>query len=198
VTLQGALGYGPAIALQLSVLAILWWITGRASRPPPTRLLIAVGLDLTVRNAATLLFAGRPWGVISAYALWGSKLATMDGFDAHGWAYWTRPKLSGQLDQLISLDVTSMMNAAIVLGATCAAAFGGAFHPRAGGMRPWAGALLGGVAMGFGARLANGCNIGAYFSAISAGDLSGWVWVLLALGGSWFGVRLRPPFGLRA
>ena len=59
-----------------------------------------------------------------------------------------------------------------------------------------AGALLGGIAMGYGARLSNGCNIGAYFSAIAAGNLSGWAWMLLALAGSWLGVQLRPLFGL--
>ena len=50
--------------------------------------------------------------------------------------------------------------------------------------------------MGFGARLANGCNIGAYFSAVSVGNLSGWAWLLLAIAGSWLGIRLRPWFGL--
>ena len=50
--------------------------------------------------------------------------------------------------------------------------------------------------MGFGARLSNGCNIGAYFSAIAAGNLSGYAWVLLAIAGSWAGIRLRPLFGL--
>ena len=50
--------------------------------------------------------------------------------------------------------------------------------------------------MGFGARLSNGCNIGAYFSAIAVGNISGWAWALLALAGSWIGVQLRPLFGL--
>ena len=62
--------------------------------------------------------------------------------------------------------------------------------------RAWAGALLGGIAMGYGARLSNGCNIGAYFSAIAAGNLSGWAWMVLALAGSWIGVRMRPLFSL--
>ncbi len=197
--LQGLVGYGPAIVLQLGVLGLVWVIAGRGAKTPTSRLLIAGGLALAVLNAATLLLNGKPWGETSAFALWGSKLFTAFGVDAHGWAYWTRPGFNTQLDRPTSLDVTSMMDAAIVLGAVLAAALGGAFRPRwGGGARPWAGALLGGVAMGFGARLANGCNIGAYFSAIAAGNLSGWAWVVLALGGSWIGVRLRPWFGLEA
>ena len=50
--------------------------------------------------------------------------------------------------------------------------------------------------MGYGARLSNGCNIGAYFSAIAAGNLSGWAWMVLALAGSWIGVQFRPLFRL--
>jgi uncharacterized membrane protein YedE/YeeE len=50
--------------------------------------------------------------------------------------------------------------------------------------------------MGIGARLAGGCNIGAYLSGVSQGSLSGWAWGALALGGTFVGVRLRPLFGL--
>ena len=196
-SLQGLVGYGPAVALQLAVLGVVWLLAGRGSKMPTSRLLIAGGLSLALLNAATLLLAGKPWGETSAFALWGSKAFVALGVDAHQWAYWMRPGFNTQLDRPTSLDVTSMMDAAILLGAALAAAFAGAFRPRwGGGVRPWAGAILGGVAMGFGARLANGCNIGAYFSAIAAGNLSGWAWVLLALGGSWIGVQLRPWFGL--
>lgn len=196
-TLQGLVGFGPAIVLQLAVLGGVWLVAGRGSRQPTPRLLLAGGLALAVLNAATLLLAGKPWGETSAFALWGSKLVTAAGLDAHGWAYWLRPGFGAQLDRPVSLDITSMMDAAILLGAALAAAAAGAFNPRwGGGVRPWAGALLGGVAMGFGARLSNGCNIGAYFSAIAAGNLSGWAWVVLAIAGSWVGIRLRPLFGL--
>ncbi len=196
-TLQGLVGYGPALVLQLAVLALVWVVAGRSAKAPPPRLLLAGGLGLAALNATTLLLAGKPWGETSAFALWGSKLAMALGADVRHWAYWMRPGFATQFDGSLSLDTTSIMDAAIVLGAALAAASAGAFRLRlGGGARPWAAALLGGAAMGFGARLANGCNIGAYFSAISVGNLSGWAWVLLALAGSWGGVRLRPWFGL--
>jgi hypothetical protein len=50
--------------------------------------------------------------------------------------------------------------------------------------------------MGYGARLAFGCNIGAFFSGIASTSLHGWLWILCALPGTWVGVRLRPLFGL--
>jgi uncharacterized membrane protein YedE/YeeE len=198
-TLQGLVGFGPALALQLGVLGLVWLLAGRAAKMPPPRLLLTGGVGLAVLNAATLLLAGKPWGETSAFALWGSKLAASLGFDVAHWVYWTRPAFAAQLARPVSLDVTSVMDTAIILGAALAAASTGTFRARWGGnARAWTGALLGGIAMGYGARLANGCNIGAYFSAIAAGSLSGWAWLVLALAGSWIGVRLRPLFRLDA
>ena len=47
-----------------------------------------------------------------------------------------------------------------------------------------------------GARLAFGCNIGAFFSGVASTSLHGWLWIVCALAGTWIGVRLRPLFGL--
>ena len=90
-----------------------------------------------------------------------------------------------------------MMDLAIMLGALCAAALAGRFAPR--WRVPWpslAAALIGGLAIGYGARIAYGCNIGAFVSGVASGSLHGWLWLAAALPGSWLGVRLRPAFGL--
>ncbi len=207
-TAQGLVGYGPAVALQLAALALLWVLAGRFSpargsaaglraRLAAVPVLVWGGIGLAVLNAMTLVLSGKPWGETSAFALWGSKAAALFGMDAHGWAYWQRPGFAQQLDRTVLLDTTSVMDAAILLGAAMAAAAAGLFRPTlGGGSRAWLGALLGGMAMGYGARLSNGCNIGAYFSAIAAGNLSGWAWMALALAGSWIGVQLRPLFAL--
>jgi uncharacterized membrane protein YedE/YeeE len=50
--------------------------------------------------------------------------------------------------------------------------------------------------MGYGARLAYGCNIGALLGGTMSGSLHGWVWLAAALAGMWLGVKLRPKFGL--
>jgi uncharacterized membrane protein YedE/YeeE len=57
-------------------------------------------------------------------------------------------------------------------------------------------AVIGGLLLGYGARLAYGCNIGALFSGIASGSLHGWLWLAAALPGAVLGVRLRPVFGL--
>jgi hypothetical protein len=57
-------------------------------------------------------------------------------------------------------------------------------------------AVVGGLLLGYGARLAYGCNIGAYFSGIVSGSLHGWLWLAAAFAGNVIGTRLRPLFGL--
>ena len=58
------------------------------------------------------------------------------------------------------------------------------------------GYLIGGVLLGYGARIAYGCNIGAYFSGIASGSLHGWLWLVAAFAGNIAGTRLRPMFDL--
>ena len=89
------------------------------------------------------------------------------------------------------------MDLGIILGALIASALAGRFivH-RHVPLRIAAGAVLGGVLMGYGARIAFGCNIGSYFGGIASFSLHGWLWAVTALLGTVVGVRLRPLFGL--
>ena len=50
--------------------------------------------------------------------------------------------------------------------------------------------------MGYGARIAFGCNIGAFFSGVASTSLHGWLWIVFAVAGTGLGVRLRRLFGL--
>lgn len=55
-------------------------------------------------------------------------------------------------------------------------------------------AVLGGIIMGYGARLAFGCNIGAFFSGIISLSLSGWVFGASLLVGAFIGSKLLTKF----
>jgi hypothetical protein len=56
--------------------------------------------------------------------------------------------------------------------------------------------VIGGLLLGYGARVAYGCNIGAYFSGIASGSLHGWLWLPAAFAGNVVGTAFRPYFGL--
>jgi uncharacterized membrane protein YedE/YeeE len=89
------------------------------------------------------------------------------------------------------------MNFGIIVGALLAAALAGRFAPTWRiPLRSAGAAVIGGLLLGYGARLAYGCNIGAYFSGIASGSLHGWVWLIAAFSGNVIGTRLRPLFGL--
>ena len=57
-------------------------------------------------------------------------------------------------------------------------------------------AAVGGLLMGWGARLGFGCNIGAFVGGVASGSLHGWIWFGAALCGCTIGIKLRPLFGL--
>lgn len=57
-------------------------------------------------------------------------------------------------------------------------------------------ALAGGIMMGYGAKLASGCNIGAFFSAIPSFSLHGWFFGIFAFLGAGLGVKLIVRFVL--
>ena len=159
--------------------------------------LIAGALALAAVNVATLLLAGRPWGVTAAFALWGAKFLGGIGIDISHWAYWSRPGQLASLNGSLFDDITSVMNFGIMLGALMAASLAHKFSPSIRiPTRSLLAAVVGGLMLGYGARIAFGCNIGAYFGGISSTSLHGWLWFVAAFTGSSIGTRLRPWFGL--
>lgn len=164
------------------------WLTG----PWP---LLAGAVALALLNFATLALAGRPWGITSAFALWGAKGFEALGGDVSQWGYWQSSWNAAALEATLWRDITSVMNIGILLGALVAASLAGKFAPNFRiPARSVLAAVIGGLMLGYGARLAFGCNIGAYFSGIASGSLHGWVWLVAAFAGNMLGVRLRPLF----
>lgn len=151
---------------------------------------------LAVLNAATLAVNGSPWGITSGFALWGSKAAQALGIDVTQWTYWSGDKAAG-LHQSVFVDATSVMDFGIIVGAFVASAAGGLFIWKKIPGRLALGSLLGGLLMGYGARIAFGCNIGAYFSGIASFSLHGWLWMISAMAGTFVALYLMPLFGLK-
>ncbi|MFG6668763.1 YeeE/YedE family protein [Halomonas sp. HNIBRBA4712] len=157
--------------------------------------LLAGAVALALLNFATLALAGRPWGITSAFALWGAKVFEFIGGDVSQWGYWQSASNEAALEASIFSDITTVMNIGIMLGALAAAHLAGRFAPNFNiPIRSVIAAILGGLMLGYGARLAFGCNIGAYFSGIASGSLHGWIWMVAAFGGNMLGVKMRPLF----
>ena len=169
---------------------------GRAWKGPWP--LVAGALGLAGINIATLALSGRPWGITSALALWGSKVLAALGVNVAAWPYWQSAPNAAALRISVLSDITSVMDFGIILGALLAAGMAGRFAPvwRVSAKSALA-AILGGLMLGYGARIAYGCNIGAYFSGIASSSVHGWVWFAAAFAGNGIGTKMRPLFGLR-
>ncbi|MBP1949970.1 YeeE/YedE family protein [Virgibacillus litoralis] len=208
------LGYGGAWILSIGLFGLISWLTlvvekkkkapKMASVPSTTgwkRLLrgswplFAAAIALAVLNAITLLTRGAPWGVTSAFALWGSKAAQFLGIDVASWGYW-QGENAAVLESSIFMDSTTVLNLGVILGAFLASAAGGLFKFTKISSKNVTAAVIGGLMLGYGARLAFGCNIGAYFGGIASFSLHGYIWGILALAGTFVALYLRPLFGL--
>ncbi|MFO7855733.1 MAG: YeeE/YedE family protein [Paracoccaceae bacterium] len=153
--------------------------------------LLAGALALAAVCWATFLVLGRPWGITSALALWGAKILAAAGAPVETWGYWSGWR-AGQLERSVFADATSVMNFGIMAGALGAAGAAGRFAPlRRLGRRDVLTAVIGGLLMGYGARLAYGCNIGAYLGGLVSGSLHGAWWLLWGFLGSLAGTALR-------
>ncbi|MEX5351625.1 YeeE/YedE family protein [Pseudomonas juntendi] len=210
-----AWGVVPALIASLALFGLIAWGTrvletrrhGGLEVPAPSehqglrRLLrgpwplVWGAIALALLNYATLALAGRPWGITSAFALWGAKTLGGLGVDVGSWAFWQMPANAKALAAPLWHDVTTVMDLGIVLGALLAAGLAGRFAPSLNIPLPsLVAAVIGGLLLGYGSRLAYGCNIGAYFSGIASGSVHGWLWLVAAYSGNLVGVRLRPLF----
>lgn len=156
--------------------------------------LLTGALALAAVSVATLVLLGRPWGITSAFTMWGGKIATAAGVDLASWPYWqTRMRW---MESSVWEDATSVMNFGIIAGAMLAASLAGRFRPTlALTARDLSTAILGGLCMGYGARIAYGCNIGGFLGGSISGSVHGLVWMLAALAGSAAALKLTTGRG---
>lgn len=87
------------------------------------------------------------------------------------------------------INAPGWMSIGIILGAAVIALSRREFKWKFPSLETALFAIIGGALMGLGARIAMGCNIGAFFATVTNGDLSGWVFLGgMALGG-YLGVK---------
>jgi len=218
ISLVDSLGLAPALALNLAIFGLIWLgaraielrahgkldpVFTRSEVPLGSVLLrgpwplLAGAALLAALNFATLALAGRPWGITAAFALWGAKTLQTLGVDVAQWASWSDDWSRNALASSVLSDVTSVMDFGLILGAFVAAAFAGKFRPTLSvPTGQIVASVIGGLLLGYGARISYGCNIGAFFSGVASGSLHGWLWILCALPGNWIGIALRPAFGM--
>lgn len=196
MTLQGLAGSKAGLGLTIvGLVAIAGFVALRSApgkRLPQGRLILAAIL-LAFLALANLVVAGQPWGIVYGLGLWGAKTANAAGADLSTTAFWSVPGNAALLGQSVLRDVTSLTNIGLIFGAFIAMRWKPEIAPQVARLQPasWVAIALAGLVLGYSARLAFGCNVGAFFSGIGTGSLHGWVWFAAAFLGSMVGIRLR-------
>ena len=167
-----------------------------ATFAPPRRIVIGA-IAIGLLSIAVFAAGHHPWSVTFGFTVWGAKLAALAGLDFSGAEFWQWAGPKRALGDSILSDTSSLTDLGMILGAMAAAAASAPFARN-----PWpplkslAAAAIGGLLMGWGARIGFGCNIGAFVGGVASGSLHGWVWFAAALPGCMIGIKLRPLFGL--
>ncbi|MBR0597164.1 YeeE/YedE thiosulfate transporter family protein [Sinanaerobacter chloroacetimidivorans] len=150
---------------------------------------------LSILQIALLATSGNPWGVSGPFTNWGAWLFEALGGSVDKWFYFSSAGAQNTLNGGFLNDTGSIQNVGIIVGALMATLLASQFKfKKIKSVRQVIAAVLGGLLMGYGARLAFGCNIGALFSGIASLSLSGWVFALSLLIGAYIGSKLLAKF----
>lgn len=201
-------GYLPGLVIQLIILFTLYQLLVKYERKKTGSLelittkkwqlkgahpFLIAALLLAVFNALLLFVTGRPWSISSVFPLWGTSFIEFLDMPLE-WRFWDYSQQNTiTLNQGVLENTVSLTTIGVILGALLVSVI----HPRSKIKVTSTGVLMsifGGTIMGFGAVMASGCNIGAFFSGVSSGSLHGWVWLIFALLGNILGLKVRAQF----
>lgn len=146
---------------------------------------------LSVFQIVTLATTGNPWGVSGVLANWGAWIFEAVGGSVDKWYYFSSEGAQAVLDRGFLKDPATMRNLGIISGALFSSLIASGFKiKKIKTGKQVVAAILGGLFMGYGARIAFGCNIGALYSGIATMSLSGWVFGIFIFLGAIVGSKL--------
>lgn len=132
------------------------------------------------------------WVVSGSYTVWGGKLLYNLGIDVPKWKYFIENAgLKRSLMIPIIKNGASLRNIGIILGALLASLLSSEFKfSKIKNKKQIIGAIVGGFLMGVGSRIASGCNVGAFFSAIMSYSLTAWFFGIATFIGAVIGSKI--------
>ncbi|MDF2591488.1 MAG: YeeE/YedE family protein [Clostridia bacterium] len=152
----------------------------------------AVGAVLLgLLNISMLISTGDAWGVTSHFATWAAWIYQSIGGQPEAWLYFQEKGNAAELANGFLKDMQSLSDIGVIFGALLATLLASQFRVKK--IKSWkqvAGAIIGGLLMGYGARLSFGCNIGTLFSGVASMSLHGWVYWVFIFIGAWIGGKI--------
>jgi uncharacterized protein len=142
-------------------------------------------------NIGMLAAAGTAWGVTTPFAYWGAWIYKAIGGHPESWFFFQQKANQTAFNGGFMNNAMSLSNVGIIAGAFLSTLLASQFKIKK--IKSWkqvVAAILGGLLMGYGARIAFGCNIGALFSGVASMSLHGWVYWVSIFIGAWIGSKL--------
>ena len=156
------------------------------------------GILLGLLNVLLIALIGINWQITSGFLLWGIEVLQWMGLEPFKWDYFSHfqsyynPIISGKN---VFINQYTILNIGVVLGALIATLLASEFKwKKIKSKKQVIFSLIGGIMMGYGTRLAVGCNIGACFSGIPSFSLHAWVFGIFITLGAWVGVKFLIRF----
>ena len=134
------------------------------------------------------------WGASTIYGFWFGKVLMLFGVSSESLASFTH--MSAKFfETSIFANPVSVQNIGIVLGTLITLLLAGTFKVTffsefKVNVKDLLLFAMGGLFMGFGTRLANGCNVGALYTPIANFSLSGWIFLVFLVAGGIAGNRV--------
>ena len=128
------------------------------------------------------------WGASTPYGIWFGKALMMFGVSPDSLAAFAKMKPDGFIMPFFE-NAVSVQNFGILVGTSIYLLTAGIFkktflEEMNISLRELMLYALGGLSMGFGTRLSNGCNVGALYTPIANFSLSGWIFLaVMVIGG---------------
>lgn len=141
---------------------------------------------ITFVFVALTLVTGSGWGASTPFGWWFGKILTIFGVSAEKiseFTYFPASMITGAFKHPVSIQ-----NFGILIGAFVAVLTMSKFKPewKITG-KEFAIFAIGGLLLGFGTRLSNGCNVGALYTPIANFSLSGWFFLIFMIVGGVIG-----------
>lgn len=147
----------------------------------------AACITAAVLNIMLLAYWNSAWGVTAELTRWGGHILRGVGVPVENWLYFQDIGIEGT-----PLSRTSgWLTVGMLGGSLIGALLSGSFRIRMPQQKiRLAQGFVGGVLAGFGARLAMGCNLGSFFSAVPQFSLHGWLFMLGMFPGTYIGTKI--------
>jgi uncharacterized protein len=147
---------------------------------------VAVGLA-GIFSALYFGVTGTVWAVTGEFTRLGGHFLQLFHVDVTQWAYFKMIKIQGTpLDRTDGWIVIGML-----VGALITVLLSNSFKIRVPQQkRRLLQGFIGGILAGFGARLALGCNLAAFFTGVPQFSFHAWIFMVATAFGTYFGVKI--------